>query len=296
MLSNIRVLALLMAVFFTLSSACNAALGFNIELVKDISYGKFKEQTLDVYYPVTEKKNSPVIFMVHGGAWRIGDKGSKSVIQNKVTHWVSKGFILISVNYRMLPKTRPVEQAEDVKKALIFSQKNVDKWGGAADKFILMGHSAGAHLVSLISVDSKAFKRPLLGTIALDSAAYDIEKIMSVKSPSWIYKKAFGTKPNYWQQASPMYNLSKKIPPFLAVCSSQRKDDSCAQATTFVNKAKTLGSTAQLLSLDFSHREVNVELGKDVYYTNYVDEFIRKLHPSIDEILTRQPESASKLK
>jgi len=78
----------------------------------------------------------------------------------------------------MLPEARPLEQAEDIKKALVFAQQKAPEWGGSADKFILMGHSAGAHLISLISVKSSAGIKPWLGTIALDSAAYDVTKIM----------------------------------------------------------------------------------------------------------------------
>jgi acetyl esterase/lipase len=261
------------------------ALPNEMKVLSDISYGESKKQVLDVYYSVNKKQDAPVIFMVHGGAWRIGDKASKSVVKNKVAHWVSKGFIFISVNYRMLPEIQPVEQAEDVAKALLFSQKNALKWGGSPEKFILMGHSAGAHLVSLISVSSDTPIKPWLGTIALDSAAYDIEKIMSAKAPSRFYKKAFGKTSAYWKKASPIYMLTNKIPPFLAVCSTKRKDGACSQARSFVEKLKSYGTQAQLFPISFTHREINVKLGADYTYTQKVDGFIKQLHPSFAAML-----------
>ena len=288
---NIKPLFHLILAFFALFTLNSFAQPNEIHMLSDIVYGNSEQQVLDVYYPSTKKENAPVIFMVHGGAWRIGDKASRSVVKNKVAHWVSKGFIFVSVNYRMLPKIRPVEQAEDVEKALLFSQKKAREWGGSSEKFILMGHSAGAHLISLISVRDNATIKPWLGTVALDSAAYDVTKIMNSKSPPRFYKKAFGKDQIYWEKASPIYMLAGKTPPFLAVCSSKRKDDSCSQARSFIEKAKSYGTHAKLLSVPLSHRKINIELGRDYCYTREVDAFIRKLDPSVESMLTSQSTS-----
>jgi acetyl esterase/lipase len=264
------------------------ALPDGVKLAEDIAYGSADKQQLDIYYPSVKQRDAPVIFMVHGGAWRIGDKASKAVVKNKVNHWVPKGFIFISVNYRMLPNTDPVTQAEDIEKALVFTQKNIHQWGGASVKVILMGHSAGAHLVSLVSARHDKAIQPWLGTIALDSAAYDIEKIMSSSSPPRLYKKAFGKDADYWKKASPLHALDQKLPPFLAVCSSKRKDSSCSQAHTFIEKAKQHGTLAKIMPVNYSHRKINVELGSDDCYTRSVDEFITELHPTFEEMLGGQ--------
>ena len=256
-----------------------------VKKVLDIKYGEHKRNTLDVYYPYFELENAPVIFMVHGGAWRTGDKGSKAVVDNKVAHWVSKGFIFVSVNYRLVPSARPIEQAEDVKNALLFTKRRVAKLGGSADKIILMGHSAGAHLVSLVSTRHYDEISPWLGTIALDSAAYDVEKIMNQSRKPRFYKKAFGKDPVYWKEASPIHTLSNTLPPFLAVCSTKRKDGACVQAQGFVEKAKAYQTQTYVLPEALSHRAINLELGKPNCYTQRVDEFIRRLHPTTDSIL-----------
>ena len=270
-------------IFFTSNSFAQP---YEIKKLLNIAYGESDKQALDVYYPLLKKEAAPTIFMVHGGAWKIGDKASRAVIKNKVEHWVSKGFIFVSINYRMMPEIHPVEQAEDVKKALIFTQNKVKEWGGSPEQFILMGHSAGAHLISLISVRHDDTVKPWLGTVALDSAAYDVTKIMSAKVPLRFYKKAFGKDPKYWKEASPTYVISDKVAPFLAVCSSTRKDEPCTQARSFINKAKHYGSQARLLPVALSHRKINTELGKNNSYTAKVDEFLKDLHPSIGVLLT----------
>jgi acetyl esterase/lipase len=263
----------------------------DIKVLHDISYGSDKSQKLDVYIPANAK-DAPVIFMVHGGAWRTGDKSAKSVVQHKVKHWVSKGFILISINYRMVPEVYPLRQAKDVETALIFSQQKVSEWGGSSDQFILMGHSAGAHLVSLVAANYKGAQKspikPWLATVSLDSAAYDIAEVMRKDKPPRFYKQAFGEHPQYWKKASPFHSLTGKLFPFLAVCSSQRKDGSCEQAKKFIKKAEELGTSVKLLAVTLSHRKVNSELGDNNCYTHYVDDFLQTLHPKIESMLASQ--------
>ncbi|MGA2323604.1 MAG: alpha/beta hydrolase [Sedimentisphaerales bacterium] len=189
-----------------------APLPDGVRVERDIAYGSDKKQSFDVYIPA-RAKGAPVIFMVHGGAWRLGDKSSRSVIEHKVARWVPKGFIFISTNYRMLPGTDPVEQAKDVARAIAVAQARAEFWGGDSNEFILMGHSAGAHLVALLStyrtLSSDIVKKPWLGTVVLDSAAYDVVQIME-KPHFRLYDQAFGSDKQYWKAASPFYALTKK--------------------------------------------------------------------------------------
>jgi arylformamidase len=97
------------------------ALPGGIRVIRDVAYGGDSRQRFDVYVPA-QAKNAPVIFMVHGGAWRTGDKAAKSVVENKVSRWVPMGFIFISANYRLLPETDPLEQARDVARAIAAAQ------------------------------------------------------------------------------------------------------------------------------------------------------------------------------
>lgn len=280
--------------YFLLFAGCFStqcfALSDEVRVASDIAYGRHELQKFDVYYP-RHAENAPVIFMVHGGAWRIGDKASKAVFKNKVKRWVAKGFVFISVNYRLLPQADPVTQSKDVRRALVYAQHNIHTWGGGVSKFILMGHSSGAHLVSLLSSSPvtglKSKRERWLGTVAIDSAAYDVEAIMNAADRKRFYKKAFGDNPAYWQQGSPYFLLSENIPPFLAVCSAKRKDGACQQAGEFINKAKLLGSRAEVLEVDLSHRRINVELGEANEYTEAVEAFMRSLDPGIAALLDR---------
>ena len=259
------------------------------KILQDISYGEDDRNKMDVYFP-SHAKNAPVIFMVHGGAWRIGDKASKAVVENKVNRWVQKGFVFISTNYRMLPKAAPHKQATDVAKALAFAQNNSSSWGGDPSKFILMGHSAGSHLIAVLAASpSIAFDlgvKPWLGTVSIDSGALDVVEIMERKHLRF-YDKAFGRDIDYWKSVSPFHLLKKAQAPFLAICSTKRKDGVCSQSIKFVKKASSLGMRASVLKVDFSHKETNVELGKDPVYTLAVESFLATLETSIKQALTK---------
>lgn len=252
------------------------------QVMRDIAYGIDPLQRMDVYLPVDQQSNTtarPIMVMVHGGAWRIGDKANHSVVDNKLTHWQQQGWIFISVNYRLLPKASVYQQTEDIAQAMQYIQQHAQGWGGNPQQIVLMGHSAGAHLVSLLASRPAWLAtqpQPWQASIALDSAAYDVAQIMSTDHDK-LYDPAFGTNPQDWQVLSPSMQLKQKIMPFLAVCSTIRPDKPCPQAEQFVIMASRLGTDAVVLPVALSHGEVNQLLGAQNAYTAAVDDFIRRL-------------------
>ncbi|MGA9752560.1 MAG: alpha/beta hydrolase [Acidobacteriota bacterium] len=245
---------------------------------RDIPYGPDPAQRMDAYVPANAA-GAPVIFLVHGGAWMFGDKASAGVVANKVARWLPQGFIVVSVNYRLWPKAGPLEQADDVAKALAAAQAGAAAWGGDASRFVLMGHSAGAHLVGLLAADpgiaSRQGARPWLGAVLLDSACLDVAETMGVRHMRF-YDRVFGSDPAFWRRASPMDRLTSAPAPLLMVCSSFRRD-SCPQARAFAAKAEELGGRAAVLPEALSHGEINRTLGLPGEYTAAVESFLRSL-------------------
>jgi arylformamidase len=272
-------------------SGAGAALPAGVQVVRDVAYGSDAHQRFDVYRPAQAAAAAPVIFLVHGGGWRRGDKAMRAVVENKVARWVPRGFVVISTNYRLLPGTDPLEQAADVARALAAAQQQAASWGGDGKRFILIGHSAGAHLVALLAsapdIATHAGAAPWLGTVALDSAAFDVTQIMQARHMR-LYDQAFGRDSAYWSQVSPFHVLTRAGAPLLAVCSS-RRDDSCAQAARYVGKAKQLGMRASVLQQDMSHKEINERLGADPGYTQAIESFLRSLDTVVAKTLAITP-------
>lgn len=254
--------------------------------LKDIAYGPNPDQRYDLYRPAGND-NAPLILMVHGGGWQYGDKNSGRVVDNKAKRWLPRGIAFATINYRMQPKAPPLEQARDVAQALAAVQQNWQKFGVDRSNIVLMGHSAGAHLVALLAARpellAEAGAQPWRGSVLLDSGAFDVPAIMNARHFR-LYDRAFGKNPAEWTAASPFHQLQQATAPFLAVCSS-RRTEACPQARAFVTKARGLGAQAEILPLDKTHGEINAQLGADPAYTASVEGFLSRLSPAFAERL-----------
>lgn len=262
--------------------------------LKDVAYGPEKLDTLDVFLPKTANPAAPapIVMMVHGGGWCIGDKGAASVTANKVARWTPKGFVVISVDYPMINDgDDALAQANHIARAAAFVQANAGKWGGDASRLILMGHSAGAHLVSLVNADAQIRQangvHPILGTVSLDAGAIDVVKQMPNVYPflKARYREAFGDTEAQWIRASPFQQLDRTAAPWLGVCSTQRKDDPCGQARAYAEKSNGLGIRAAVLPEAKSHAAINKELGTPGDYTAGVEAFMASLDPVVAGLL-----------
>jgi arylformamidase len=248
-------------------------------LLADVAYGAVPAQCYDLYLP-RGAVGAPVFAMVHGGGWSRGDKALWRSVRNKVACWVDRGYVLASVNYRMLPEASPLAQADDVARALAHLQANAAAWGGDPARVLLVGHSSGAHLASLIAADPSIGERAgatsCAGVVAIDSAAFDVQAIMGAPHLG-LYDRAFGPDPVRWREASPLHRLRAALAvPMLAVCSA-RRGDSCPQAQVFAAKARATGGRVDVLAIDLSHGELNDLLGTPGEYTDAVLAFLRSI-------------------
>ena len=248
-----------------------------VRRLADIAYGNDPGQRLDVYLPA--HPSGRIIAMVHGGGWRRGDKAMGNVVDNKLAHWSAQGDVFVSIDYRMLPEANVAQQERDVAAAVAYVQRHAREWGGDPGNLVLMGHSAGAHLVALLSADPAAAAgvQPWRATVSLDSAALDVPTIMERQHLS-LYDDAFGKNPATWRALSPLQQLTAKAPPMLLVCSSERRD-SCPASQAFAAAARRLRVRVEVLPQALSHGEINVRLGQPGAYTDAVDAFLASVAP-----------------
>lgn len=259
--------------------------------LSDLAYGPEPLQTLDVYFGAKQAVPTgpaPILVMVHGGGWCVGDKAGDQITANKVAHWGPRGFVFVSVNYPMVAEgSDALAQARHVARAVAFVQAQAAQWGGDPQRVILLGHSAGAHLVSLVNADA-ALRRaagvaPLLGTVSLDAGAIDVVRQMPRVYPflKLRYQEAFGTTESQWIAASPYHQLGPGAAPWLGVCSTTRKDDPCGQARSYAEKSLSLGIAARVLPENLNHGAINQQLGLAGAYTEGVDDFLASLDPQV---------------
>jgi acetyl esterase/lipase len=157
------------------------------------------------------------------------------------------------------------------------AQAHAREWGADPGRVVLMGHSAGAHLVALLgsepSMLAQAGARRPLGVVSLDSAAMDVPQLMAMPRHPALYDRAFGGDQAYWAAASPTLQIGRDALPMLAVCSSERQD-SCPQAHALARKAQALGVRIEVQPELLSHMQINHDLGTPSEYTRRVVGYI----------------------
>ena len=249
--------------------------------VRNVAYGRDPAQRFDLYLPANAR-HAPVFFYVHGGGWANGDKTNPG-IEHKLDHWLAQGYAVVSANYRLLPDAAPLQQARDIAQAVATAQRRAGEWSLDPARFVLVGHSAGAHLVALLGADPKRLaeagaQRPR-GVVSLDSGALDVSALMGGPRVPKLYRNAFGDDRREWVAASPQHQLTREALPTLIVCSSQRgfPTSPCDEGRAFVQKASSLGVRMQLLPEPMSHAEINRDLGAPSAYTEAVAKYIDSL-------------------
>ncbi len=244
----------------------------------NLAYGPDPAQRFDLWIP-ERARNAPVLFYVHGGGWANGGKDNPG-IETKLAYWIPRGYAVVSTNYRWVPSVNPIMQAEDVARALANVQGNARKWHVDPSRVVLMGHSAGAHLVALLGANPRMWtvagaRRPV-GIVSLDAGALNVPKLMSQRRVPPLYTNAFGSDPRFWARSSPLDQLGRDAVPMLIVCSSTRHFPTapCVEGREFAGKAARLGVPMRVLPQAKSNGEINHDLGEPSAYTNVVSQVI----------------------
>jgi len=259
-----------------------------VTVIKDVVYGVHPKQNMDIYAPA-KANNAPIIMTLRGGGWTSGDKEELLSYINKVNRWVPKGFIVVSVDTRLMPDADVYAQIDDLAQAVAHVQTHAAQWGGQADKLILMGHSSAGTMVSVLAADpaivtKKVGGKTWLASIALDSTTLDVPRSMRLWSPSMI-AYAYGKDEKRWLSASPVNLLNQASIPMLFACSTQRRDSSCEQAGLFVNEAKKFDVVTQVVTQPYDHGGVDFNLGVDEDYTQAVERFMARFDTDVAHLL-----------
>jgi acetyl esterase/lipase len=72
----------------------------------------------------------------HGGGITGGHRSVPVPLRNQ-------GVIVVSANYRLSPNVKAPVYIEDAAAAVSWALRNVEKFGGSADRVFVSGHSAG---------------------------------------------------------------------------------------------------------------------------------------------------------
>lgn len=251
---------------------------------RTVSYGEHERQRIDLYLPGEGGEEAPLVLFIHGGGWAFG---SHERTQAKPLHFTRGGYAFASAGYRVLPDAPVEEQAADVGAALQALRAEGHAAGFDADRIVLMGHSAGAHLAALVATDPRyagdAFGA-IRGVVLLDGAGYDIAAQMErrdLELPG-LYQNAFGSDPDRHAALSPVTHVGGDDAPDWLVLFVEERASSRAQSEDLARQLNASGSRAEAMAIsDTDHGRLNRELGTPAgrQQTQAVDAFLAGLFP-----------------
>lgn len=186
-MKTVKILFLVATITVT-SSCTDAALLFlntlarfgDYTAVTDIAYGNHNNQTLDIYLPnglqTNKESELTTVIFFYGGCW-----GACSDLKKEDYRFIAQAFttnniIAVIVNYRTYPHVLFSQIMEDAALSVEWINTNLAAYSKKSSKIYLMGHSAGAHIASMLNFNEKYLSRStykgINGFIGL-AGAYD---------------------------------------------------------------------------------------------------------------------------
>jgi len=180
----------------------------------NLAYGADRQQRLDVYVPdpPAGMPRAVVIFW-HGGRWRFGDKADYRFVGAALAQ---SGYVAVVANYRHYPQVKMPGFMSDAAQAVSWAVAHAEEFGGDRERLYLMGHSAGAQMAALVTLDKSYFAATgqpvprIAGVIGL-SGPYDFLPLLEPD-----VQDMFGP-PQIYPQSQPINFVRADAPPMLLV-------------------------------------------------------------------------------
>jgi acetyl esterase/lipase len=231
---NSKCTALAILLFFPLSicySQANAKSQLNIPYTS----GADTLQQLDVFWNGSKKKNAVLVFF-HGGGFLSGNKAD---YREMASHLSTKEMTVVLVNYRLSPRVKYPSHEEDAAAAVAWVFHNIKDFCGDKNQIYLLGHSAGAHLASLLVFNQHFMSQTgthasvIKGVITV-SGVFEVKPQEGGATEKYL-GMVFGDRPDIWAEASCKSHVRdiNKLPPFLVAWSAE-------ESTLIVNESKNL--------------------------------------------------------
>lgn len=201
-------------------------------VASNIPYDANTGMSLDMYN-FRGSHDAPVVIFLYGGRWTEGSKEQYKFVGQALT---SQGFIAVIPDYRKYPQVRFPSFVQDAAKAVKWTRDNIQKYGGDPRKIFIMGHSAGAHIGAMLTLNEEYLKAAggsrswIRGMIGL-AGPYDF---LPLTAPD--LRDLFGP-PDRYELSQPILFVDGKNPPMLLL---HAEDDETVLVKNTRNLAKAI--------------------------------------------------------
>ncbi len=201
---------------------------FSIDLVYNIVDSR--QLHLDAYYK-KGRKIQPAVLLIHGGGWKSGDKSQMKIYAQELA---IKGYSCFTIEYRLSPEAQYPAAIFDVKNAIKYIKANAKKFNVNPDKVAILGCSSGGQMAALIGTTNNNLDYESASVInenASVQAIIDLDGVLAFKHPESEEGKAaslwlggsYEEKPEIWNQASALNQVSASTPPILFINSDMTR-------------------------------------------------------------------------
>ncbi len=197
---------------------------------------------------------APVLLQVPGGAWAIGMRRPQAY--PLLSHLADRGWVCVSIDYRVSPRHTWPDHIVDVKRALAWVRENIADYGGDPDFITISGGSAGGHLCALAALTpndpqwqpgfeeadtSVVAAVPIYGRYDWFTTKGSGRKEFIAFLQKFVVKKRFATHKQVYLDASPIKRLRSDAPPFFIL---HGQDDSIIPVPEGREFAKAMRGTS----------------------------------------------------
>ncbi|OBA81318.1 esterase [Mycobacterium sp. 1164966.3] len=199
---------------------------------------------------------APVLLQVPGGAWMIGWRRPQAY--PLMSHLVSRGWVCVSMNYRVAPLHTWPDHIVDVKRALAWVKENIAAYGGDPEFVAISGGSAGGHLSALAALtpnDPKfqpGFEEADTSVVAA-VPFYGRYEWYTTEAPGraqfvdvlekLVVKQKFSTHRDIYLDASPLRYVHADAPPFFVLHGTDDSLIPVAEAREFVQELREVSKS-----------------------------------------------------
>lgn len=217
---------------------------------RDVAYGELgRRNHLDIWARADLERDAraPVLLQVHGGAWVVGNKEQQAL--PLMAHMAERGWVCVSINYRLSPRSTWPDHIVDVKRAIAWVKEHIAEHGGDPDFVAITGGSAGGHLSSLAALtpNEPAFQPgfedadtsvvaavPFYGVYDWTNRDGTGLAAMEAFLARHVLKVRLDEARDVWEKASTMSWVGPDAPPFMVVHGTNDTLVPVEQARAFV--------------------------------------------------------------
>jgi acetyl esterase/lipase len=217
---------------------------------------------LDMARPKTGDGPFPCVLCIHGGGFRAGNRQSYDGL---IVRLAEKGYVAVTVSYRLAPKYPFPAAIHDTKAAVRWLRANAKTYHIDPDRIGVTGGSAGGHLAQFLAVTSDVKEFEGDGGNPKESSA--VKCVVNVYGPS-DFTKSYGKSVDAAEvlplflggnlekaralhiKASPLYWVTPNAAPTLCIHGTEDKYVAVEQAEWIVDKLKAANVEAELLKLE----------------------------------------------